>query len=82
MLTISDNGLGIPQEDLPHLFDSFYRVERQEHKQIKGTGLGLLICKEIVEAHQGQISVSSELGTGTDFLVRLPIRQQTEKELN
>ncbi|RDB34430.1 hypothetical protein DVG79_07085 [Exiguobacterium sp. RIT594] len=82
VLTISDNGLGIPQEDLPHLFDSFYRVERQEHKQIKGTGLGLLICKEIVEAHQGQISVSSELGAGTDFLVRFPIRQQTEKELN
>ena len=82
VLTISDNGLGIPQEDLPHLFDSFYRVERQEHKRIQGTGLGLLICKEIVEAHQGQISVSSELGAGTDFLVRLPIRQQTEKELN
>lgn len=72
VLTVSDNGLGIPKEDLPNLFESYYRVELKQHKHIQGTGLGLLICKEIVEAHQGQISVSSELGVGTDFLVRLP----------
>lgn len=80
VLTVSDNGLGIPKDDLPHLFDSFYRVEQREHKRIQGTGLGLLICKEIVEAHQGQISVSSEPGVGTDFLVRLPMVQVTQNQ--
>jgi len=78
VLTISDNGLGIPKQDLPYLFESFYRVERNDHKRIQGTGLGLMICKEIVEAHSGQISVSSELDVGTDFLVRLPMVQRTK----
>ncbi|WP_214848741.1 HAMP domain-containing sensor histidine kinase [Exiguobacterium sp. s138] len=74
VVTISDNGLGIPKKDIPHLFDSYYRVDHQEHKKIQGTGLGLLICKEIVDAHGGQISVSSEVNKGSDFLIRLPLK--------
>lgn len=69
---VIDTGLGIPAEDIPHLFDTFFRVQARSHRQIEGTGLGLSIVKAIVEQHGGSIAVSSEYGQGSEFSVRLP----------
>ena len=73
LIRVSDSGLGIPADSLPHLFDKFYRVPTKEHSSIKGTGLGLAIAKAIVEQHNGQIWAESELGTGSMFVVALPL---------
>ncbi len=69
---VSDTGIGIKKEDLPRIFDKFYRVKTAETRQIIGTGLGLTIVKSIVDAHLGSISVESEVGKGTTFTVLLP----------
>lgn len=69
--SIQDHGQGIPPEFLPRLFERFYRIPNTE-KGIKGTGLGLTICKQIVEAHNGKVEVSSTVGQGTIFTVRFP----------
>ncbi len=71
-LTIQDTGIGIPEEHLPNIFDRFFRVEKSRSRQEGGSGLGLSICKHIVEAHKGQIDVESQLGIGTKFKIRLP----------
>ncbi|MFC2064902.1 sensor histidine kinase, partial [Chloroflexota bacterium] len=68
-----DNGPGIPQEYLPFLFERFYRVPG--HVEIRGTGLGLFICSELIQAHQGSISVDSSVGKGTTFHIKLPVLQ-------
>ena len=70
--TVSDNGIGIKREDLPRIFDKFYRVKSAETRQIVGTGLGLSIVKSMVDAHLGSISVESELGRGTTFTLLFP----------
>jgi two-component system phosphate regulon sensor histidine kinase PhoR len=70
--TVSDTGIGIKKEDLPRVFDKFYRVKTAETRQIIGTGLGLSIVKSIVDAHLGSISIESEVGKGTTFTVLLP----------
>jgi signal transduction histidine kinase len=70
--TVSDTGIGIKKEDLPRIFDKFYRVKTTETRQIVGTGLGLSIVKSIVDAHLGSISVESEDGGGTTFIVSFP----------
>jgi signal transduction histidine kinase len=72
MLTVSDSGQGIPPEDLPHVFERFYRVDKSRSRIQGRTGLGLAISKAIVDAHGGSIDVKSELGKGTTFLLRLP----------
>jgi signal transduction histidine kinase len=72
-VAIEDNGLGISPEDLPHIFDRFYRVRRAETESIDGTGLGLAIVKSLVEAHYGKIRVESRLGEGSTFYVTLPV---------
>ncbi len=69
---VRDTGIGIPAEDLPHIFEKFYRVKDQPHLAIEGTGLGLPIAKEIVEQHGGEIRVSSVVGAGSTFQVILP----------
>ena len=70
--SVSDTGIGIKKEDLPRIFDKFYRVKTTETRQIVGTGLGLSIVKSIVDAHLGSISVESEEGGGTTFTVLFP----------
>ncbi|MFZ5822670.1 MAG: response regulator [Chloroflexota bacterium] len=70
-ICIQDSGYGIPAEDLPFIFDRFYRVHSEEVKDIEGNGLGLAIVKSIVEGHGGQISVESKVGKGSRFKVSL-----------
>jgi two-component system phosphate regulon sensor histidine kinase PhoR len=70
--SVSDTGIGIKREDLSRIFDKFYRVKSSETRQIVGTGLGLSIVKSIVDAHLGSISVESEEGGGTTFIILLP----------
>ncbi len=69
---VSDTGPGIPAEDLPHVFDRFYRVDRARARRSGGAGLGLAICEWIARAHQGSIAIASRLGQGTVVTVRLP----------
>jgi len=70
---ISDTGMGIAKEDIPRIFDEFYRCQSEQSRAIPGTGLGLSIVKTIVETHGGGIDVQSEFGKGTTFTVRLPV---------
>jgi len=72
VITVSDQGIGIPQEALPHIFDRFFRVDKARSRQEGGSGLGLSICKWIAEAHDGSISATSEPGKGSAFIVRIP----------
>jgi signal transduction histidine kinase len=74
IITFQDNGQGIPPEYLPRLFERFFRVPNTERGP-NGTGLGLTICNQIVEAHNGRIEVTSTVGQGTTFTVHLPITQ-------
>lgn len=71
-VTVEDDGIGIPQDDLPHIFDKFYRVDEPETEGIIGSGLGLSIVKTIVEKHQGRVWVSSQEGEGSSFTIVLP----------
>jgi len=74
-ISISDTGRGIPAEDLPNIFERFYRVDRSRARATGGTGLGLTIAKRLVEAHGGEIAVQSELGKGSRFSFTLPIAE-------
>ena len=76
-VTVRDTGLGIAQENLPHLFEKFYRVADSEG-YTQGTGLGLAIAKRIIEGHGGQIRVESELGVGTAFIFVVPLPKEVE----
>lgn len=71
-LTVEDAGCGIAEKDIPHIFDRFFRTDRSRSRQVPGSGLGLSICKWIVDAHGGSISVASKLGSGSVFTVQLP----------
>jgi len=70
---IVDTGIGIPTEDLPHIFERFYRVDHQSHHAVEGTGLGLAICQSIIEQHKGEIWAESEIGHGTTLTFTLPL---------
>jgi PAS domain S-box-containing protein len=75
IFSVSDEGIGISPDDLPHVFDRFYRTAGARSTQSTGTGLGLAIVKEIVERHGGGVKAESELGKGSAFTVNLPIRR-------
>lgn len=72
VISVSDQGMGIPRKDLPHVFDRFYRVDKARARSMGGTGLGLAISKEVIQRHGGKIWVDSIEGKGTTFYVSLP----------
>jgi signal transduction histidine kinase len=74
IITIQDHGIGISADDLPHIFDRFYRVQADRSRNTGGTGLGLAIVRAIVQAHHGSIQVDSQLDLGSTFTVSLPIK--------
>lgn len=76
VFTITDTGEGIPAEDLPHIFDRFYRVDKSRSSASGGSGLGLAICQWVVAAHHGEINVSSNVGAGTTVRVRFPFQPE------
>ncbi|WP_082197980.1 ATP-binding protein [Bacillus sp. FJAT-26390] len=76
VIRLEDQGLGIPKDALPNLFNKFYRVDNSDRREIGGTGLGLAIVKEIVTRHNGSIEVHSEFGQGSTFVVTIPIAEQ------
>ena len=80
VLTVSDNGIGIPDEDLPHIFDRFYRVDKMRSREVGGTGLGLSIVKDTIENRGGTIAADhGPDGVGTVFTVRLPLAERGEE---
>jgi signal transduction histidine kinase len=73
-MQVRDTGAGIPEEQLPHIFEKFYQADTHTPTALRGAGLGLAIAKSIVTAHGGSIGVESTVGVGTVFTIRLPIR--------
>ena len=69
---ISDNGIGIPPADLPHIFERFYRVDKARSRELGGTGLGLSIVKHIVQSHAGRVWAESQIEKGSTFYFTLP----------
>jgi len=78
ILTVADNGIGIPPEEQPHVFDRFYRVDKARSRATGGTGLGLSIVRQMVQLHGGSITLASALGEGSTFTVTLPMRKEGE----
>jgi two-component system phosphate regulon sensor histidine kinase PhoR len=76
-ISVSDTGRGIPSDDLPRIFERFYRVDRARSREVGGTGLGLSIVRHVVERMEGSIKVESRLGKGTTFTLTFPARQKT-----
>ncbi|HEY8665142.1 MAG TPA: ATP-binding protein [Tepidisphaeraceae bacterium] len=80
IVEVSDNGIGIPKEDIPRIFERFYRVDRSRSREMGGTGLGLSIVKHIVQQHAGGIEVTSAPGQGSTFRLKFPLPAPTPKQ--
>ncbi len=74
LIEVIDNGIGIPEEDIPYIFERFYRSDISRAKNTGGSGIGLTITKRLVESHDGKISVKSKLNEGTKFIIELPLK--------
>ena len=72
-LVVRDSGAGIPADDLPHIFERFYQVDKSRRHTRSSSGLGLAIVQQIVQAHNGTIGVQSQVGVGTEFRITLPV---------
>lgn len=81
-VTVVDSGEGIPEEELEHIFDRFYRVDKARERENGGTGLGLAIAKEFIQAHGGSIRVESKQGVGSRFQIFLPVSPNVKSEVN
>ncbi|WP_408607032.1 two-component system histidine kinase PnpS [Anaeromicrobium sediminis] len=75
IISVKDTGIGIPKEDIPRLFERFYRVDKARSRKVGGTGLGLAIVKHIILSFKGSISINSTLGEGSEFVIKLPIKK-------
>lgn len=73
-ISVRDNGIGIPKESLDYIFERFYRVDKSRCRNTGGTGIGLTICKSIIELHNGKIEVKSEINKGSEFIISLPCK--------
>jgi signal transduction histidine kinase len=80
-IAIIDSGIGIPPEELPKVFMQFHQIDSSQKREQRGTGLGLTICKEIVQHYGGKIWVESQLGEGSTFHILLPELKETKKKL-
>ena len=79
LISVSDTGIGIAKEDIPRVFSRFWRSEASREREAGGLGVGLALTKEIVDRHNGTISVDSEEGVGTTFTLHLPIAHRKKK---
>jgi two-component system phosphate regulon sensor histidine kinase PhoR len=75
---VTDTGIGIPRDDLPRIFERFYRVDKARSRELGGTGLGLSIVKHLVQSIAGRVDVTSRVGSGTRFTVRVPRCRPTD----
>jgi signal transduction histidine kinase len=80
ILKVSDTGIGIPKNQLPYIFDRFYRVDKARSQETRGTGLGLSIVKWIIDVHKGKIDIKSQLHYGTSFTIKIPKKKNLEED--
>ncbi len=76
IIQVKDSGIGIPPQDLPYIFERFYRIDKKRSRKTGGFGLGLAIAQQIAQVHGGEINVSSTFGRGSSFQIKLPLQDR------